>query len=317
MPALFLITIILISILLLYLVISFVVSYFFTKWMVEPYCDVQEDTLQHEFKKRNICFAEFESQFQHFIVTTNEGYHLKATYIPKQNNRFFSDGKERVVILVHGWSSHRYAMLSYAKIYLKLGFHVVLYDHRNHFESDKKVTTMGNKEADDLQCVIEEIIRRLGNNIIIGTHGESMGSATAMIHAGRYHSVDFLVEDCGYSSLKDLLKYQCKELRHFPVYPTIFFSNLFFKLKTGSFYKAVQPKVLLSTCDDIPMLFIHGDEDHFVPSYMVYQNYDGKNGFKMIHVYKHCHHATCHNQYPKQYDKDVEDFLKKAKIVDE
>ena len=96
-------------------------------------------------------------------------------------------------------------MLAYGKLYLNLGFHVVCYDHKNHGQSDKAKTTMGDKEADDLQKVIEFTRSLIGQNIIIGTQGESMGSATSMIHAGRYHSVDFVVEDCGYNNLYDLL----------------------------------------------------------------------------------------------------------------
>lgn len=311
--------IILLSLITLYLILDFIVAYFATKLMVEPYCAPLDESLEKELTRRNITHEEFNHffQFEHFTINSKYGYHIQASYIPKQKDVKFADGKERVVIFVHGWTCHRFSMLSYAKIYLQLGFHVFIYDHRYHYESDKKIITMGDKEADDLQSVLQEIIRRLGNHIVIGTHGESMGSATAMIHAGRYHSVDFVVEDCGYSSLKELMIYQCKELRHLPLFPTIFFANLVFKMKTGSFYKDIQPAKLLSTCDDIPMFFIHGAKDRFVPSYMVYQNYDAKNGFKRIKIYPDCKHASCQIQHPKEYEKDVQEFLKQARIIDE
>ena len=100
-------------------------------------------------------------------------------------------------------------MYLYAKAYLNLGFHVFMIDHRNHGESDKVYTTMGDKEADDLQTLIEYVYEKMGANIVLGTQGESMGAATVMINAGRYHSVDFVSEDCGYHSLKELLLYLC------------------------------------------------------------------------------------------------------------
>ena len=120
--------------------------------------------------------------------------------------------------------------------------------------------------------VYHSVIDRLGYSIIVGTHGESMGAATSMNHAGRYHSVDFTVEDCGYSSLYDLLKFLCVVVAHLPVFPTLLFTRMWFKLLTKSSYSKIDPCQAVSTCDDIPMLFIHGDDDKFVPPYMAYKN---------------------------------------------
>ena len=156
----------------------------------------------------------------------------------------------------------------------------------------------------------------MGRNIVLGTQGESMGAATSMIHAGRYHSISFVSEDCGYSSLKDLLQYQCKVLNHLPLYPTMWFGDLIFRLVAKTSYKSVEPQKGLSTCDDIPMYFAQGTNDTFVPSYMVYKCYDAKNGFKMINTYKDSAHAMSIIDYPEQYNKDLVNFLKQAKIID-
>ena len=303
---------------LLYCLFTLAAAIYVMKVMTKPYWRPVDKHIQDMIKDKRLKENELEEYYQpeNTKIDSKMGYKLQVSYIAKKKDVKFADGKERVVILVHGWTSFRYAMLVYGKIYLDQGFHVFCYDHRNHGESDKKVTTMGNKEADDLQTVVEYVYEKMGKNIVLGTHGESMGSATAMTHAGRYHSVDFMVEDCGYNSLRDLLKYQCKELNHLPLFPTMQFGDLIFRLVAHTSYKEVEPQKGLSTCDDIPMYFVQGTNDTFVPSYMVYKCYDAKNGFKMIDTYKDSAHACSIMDYPEEYRQNLNKFLLEAKVID-
>ena len=305
------------SILILYVIFSFVVAYYLTNMVIHPYCTPFQEALDREIKLNKFSLDEYEIYFhrEDFDIKSKYGYNLKAMYIPKQVDVNFKDNKERVVILSHGWTSNRFAMLSYAKIYLKLGFHIFVYDHRNHLHSDKRVTTMGDKEADDLQTVIEVVKQRLGANIVIGTHGESMGAATVMIHAGRYHSVDFVVEDCGYNTLKELLTYQCGVYKKIPTFPSMLFSEILFKILTKTSFKDVNCEFEVSTCDDIPICFMHGDNDDFVPTYMAYKLYDNKPGFKRIYLYKDSKHAYSQLDHKDKYEKDVILFLKESNII--
>jgi fermentation-respiration switch protein FrsA (DUF1100 family) len=282
----------------------------------DPYCLPSEEVLDKELNHHRFTLKEFKSyKFEDFEVTSRYGYKLKGSYIRKIKDVSFKDGKERVVILVHGWTSNRYSMLAYAKIFLNLGFHVFIYDHRNHHLSDKKATSMGEFEADDLQSVVDFAISLVGLNCVIGTLGESMGACCVLIHAGRYHSVDFVSEDCGYHDLKALLYYLCKYNKKLPTWPTLFFANLIMKIKTGTSFNLCSPVKMISSCDDIPMYFAHGDKDDFVPSYMVYKCYDAKPGFKMINIYENSIHARSVVNHKEQYYKDIKEFLEKANII--
>ena len=305
------------ALLLLFIVAELVISLYVTNLLIHPYCTPIDEAIERDINNKRYTKEDYEKsiKFEHFETTSKHGYVLKGSYIKKQVNVSFKDGKERAVVLSHGWTSNRYAMLVYAKMYLKLGFHVFIYDQRNHYESGKKPTSMGDFEADDLEQILHCVIDRLGYSIIVGTHGESMGAATCMIHAGRYHSIDFTVEDCGYSSLKDLLTYQCVS-RKLPLFPTLPLASMWFSLITKSSYERCNPYKDIKTCDDIPMYFVHGDSDEVVPSYMVYKNYDAKNGFKMMNVYDNTIHARSAVYHKEKYEKDLKVFLKKAKIID-
>ena len=313
----YIILIILSSLLLLLVSIDFVISYFLMKIMMEPYCAPLHEVLQNEYKLKKISIEEYENYYvtEEFTIQSRYGYNLKAFYIPKKKDIKFKDGKERVVILCHGWTARHETMYIYGKAYLEMGFHVFTYDHRNHGFSDKKTSTMGDKEADDLQTIIEFVYDKMGNNIILGTQGESMGSATVMINAGRYHSVDFVSEDCGYHDLKELLYHLCKYGKKLPTWPTLKFANLIFKLKAKSSFEICSPIQYIASCSEIPIYFTHGDNDDFVPSYMVYKCYDAKPGFKMINIYDCDNHAHDIVKYYDKYSSDLKKFLIKANII--
>lgn len=307
---------ILIFILITYIIFSFILAFYLTNMVTHPYSLPYDEAFQKELSLKKFTQNEFDTlKKEKIIIKSKYGYNLNSLLLYKCNDIKYQDNKERFVIMSHGWSSNKFAMLGYAFIYLKQGFNVILYDHRNHLESDKKITTMGDKEADDLETVIEYIKNRFTANIIIGTHGESMGATTVLLHAGRYHSVDFVIEDCGYNNLKELLTYQCGIYHKFPTFPTMIFSKLIFKMTTKSSFKKINCEFAVSTCDDIPILFIHGDSDNFVPKYMVYKLYDCKPGIKKIHLYDNCTHANSFLNHSKQYQKDVLDFLKQIKII--
>ena len=304
--------IILASLLLLFIILGFIIGYFVTNMFIHPYCRPENEVIETEVKWNRFTLQEFNSyKFEDFEIVSRYGYKLRCSYLLSEVN----SSKNNAIILVHGWTSNRYSMFAYAKMYVKLGFHVFIYDHRNHHQSDKNFTTMGHLEADDLESVVEYVKEKFNYDVTIGTHGESMGAATVMIHAGRYHSVSYVIEDCGYDSLKDLLAYQAKYIRHIPIFPAMMFTNFVFKKITGVYFNEVSPAKYLNTCDDIPMMFVHGDKDNFVPTYMVYKNYDSKNGYKKICLYKDCTHAQCITSNYKQYESDVIEFLKENKII--
>ena len=142
-----------------------------------------------------------------------------------------------------------------------------------------------------------------------------MGAATVMINAGRYHSVSFVVEDCGFDNFYELLVYLQKKERKYLNLTLMFFANIVFKVKTGKFLTDIAPIKYINTCDDIPMLFVHGLKDDFVPTYMAYRCYDFKNGNKKISLYEDCHHGECITNKFNDYKKDVTNFLKENNII--
>lgn len=58
-------------------------------------------------------------------------------------------------------------------------------------------------------------------------------------------------------------------------------------------------------------VFIHGDKDNFVPTYMVHKVYEAKPQPKELWIVPGADHATSYFYYPEEYTSRVEHFIKK------
>lgn len=251
-----------------------------------------------------------------FFVDSAFGYAIHGVVIPKKEGVAFEDGRERVAVIAHGYSYALFGSVKYAGIFHDLGFHCVLYDQRNHGKTGRKPTTMGHCEAQDLAVVVQWARERYGEDCVLGTHGESMGAATVMLHAPTDPRLAFVIEDCGYADLVEQLKYNVHNMFHIPKQPFVAAGSLLSKLRGGVFFRDVMPAKAVARCpESLPMLFVHGMEDHFVPTEMVYANYNAKRGERRIRTYEGSKHAKSYLDHPQEYADMVRDFLTDYHII--
>lgn len=251
-----------------------------------------------------------------FTIKSRYGYKLRCTLIPKNPQVRHEDGRTRVAVIVHGHGENRCSSMKYAKVFRDLGFETIVYDQRNHGASDKALTTMGRREADDLATVCAWARRRFGKSCLLGTHGESMGAATVMLHSAMDHGLAFVVEDCGYSSLKRQLAYGMRTRYHLPpallLYPCMGVAWL----RTGVRFSQVEPAEAVAKSGDTPMLFIHGDADTYVPFFMLDENYKAKRtGARRKVVFPGAAHAMSLLSDPERYAQEIKVFLQDNHIL--
>lgn len=256
-----------------------------------------------------------ECKLEEFYLSSQYGYRLHCALWPHKDGVSFPDGKARAAVIVHGYTYCLIGSLKYAAILHELGFDCVLYDHRNHGRSDKAPTTMGYYESRDLSTICDWTRERFGRDCVLGTHGESMGAATVMLHASQYPGLSFVIEDCGYSDLRAQLKHNVKRMYHLPYAPFVPLASLFSKLRGGVFFRDVVPVDSVAKCDTLPMLFIHGEKDDFVPYPMVRTVYSAKHGKKQIQTFSNAAHAESYGSDPQQYRECVVAFLRDADVI--
>jgi fermentation-respiration switch protein FrsA (DUF1100 family) len=142
-----------------------------------------------------------------------------------------------------------------------------------------------------------------------------MGAATVMMTSGEPlpEYVKCFVEDCGYSSVRNQFRKNLKDMS--PLLPTAILTSA--SIVAGKefgwrFEDADCMKQLSKST--LPMLFIHGDADDFVPFGHLQQNYNAKKkGYKEMYVCHGAVHANSYQKDPETYIFKVSNFLKTVK----
>ena len=295
----------------------FIISWKLSSLVVTPNTSNPDKCYIEEIERGKIDKEKYEHTYnrEDFTIKSQYGYNLSGSFIPRKPDIALKDNREKAVIIVHGYTFCHFGSVKYVDIFRDLGFNCVIYDHRNHGYSDKASTTMGFYEARDLKQICDWTRHRLGENTIIGTHGESMGAGTVMMNAPLDDKLSFIIEDCGYSSLPDQLAFNMKKFYHLPRFPFLYIASLLSKLRGGVFFHKVIPMNEIAKCEKIPMLFIHGGLDDFVPTYMVEDLFKAKNGYRRMKIFPKAYHAGSYWNNQTEYKNEIVEFLRETKVI--
>jgi len=124
--------------------------------------------------------------------------------------------------------------------------------------------------------------------------------------------ISFIIEDCGYSDLRELFTYKAGGYN----VPTVLrpvvvgYMSIVCRVRSGFFIGGVSPIKDIDKLT-IPILFIHGENDTFTPSKMAKDMYDKKLGAKALYIAPGAEHAESLNVDMAKYYKVIYDFLDK------
>ena len=148
-------------------------------------------------------------------------------------------------------------------------------------------------------------------------HGISMGAATTMmvsgeVEHGQYQQpfIKCFVEDCGYTSVWDEFRGELKAQFNLPAFPLLHTANWLCRQEYGWDFLEASALEQVKKCT-LPMLFIHGDADTFVPTWMVYPLYEAKPEPKELWIVPGATHAMSYKDYPQEYTEHVKKFVGK------
>lgn len=214
-------------------------------------------------------------------------------------------------ITVHGYTNNAEYMSPYAYKYYTLGYNLLMPDLRGHGKSEGNYIGMGWHDRLDILKWIEFILKEDKEAEIL-LHGVSMGAATVMMVSGEDlpPNVKVIIEDCGYTSAWSQFAYQLKSLFKLHSFPMLEVASLICKIKSGFFISKVSPIKQIKK-SITPTLFIHGDNDDFVPFFMLDELYNAFSGEKEKLVIHGAAHAKASYVNPQLYWTTIETFLKK------
>jgi len=236
---------------------------------------------------------------------------LKALYINADS------ANNRVAVLLHGYNDRAESMLHIAYLYQhELGYNVLLPNFYAHGDSEGDHIDMGWKDRHDMlrwMQVANEMFRGNTAATQMVVHGISMGGFTTMCISGEECPayVRCFVEDCGYTSVWDEFSSELHNQFGLPKFPLMHLTSALCNMRYGwKFGEASAVEQLKRST--LPMLFIHGDADTFVPFSMLDTLVDAKQkGYKEKYIAHGSEHARSYTDHPEEYTQRVKNFVNK------
>jgi fermentation-respiration switch protein FrsA (DUF1100 family) len=233
------------------------------------------------------------------VMPTGERHH--ALYV--------HHGSQKTAFIIHGWRDSAVKYLFLARLYEHVlgGYNVVLPDLHAHGLSEGDMIQMGWLDRKD---VLHWLTIFQTDTMVV--HGVSMGGATTMMLSAEEMPKGIkdlrFVDDCGYTSAWDEFASELKNQFGLPPFPLMYTTSLLCKMRYGwSFSEASAIDAVRQS--PYPMLFIHGDEDTFVPTEMVYRLYQAKPSNKKLWIAPGAEHASSYLTHPDEYTRQLCDFL--------
>lgn len=263
----------------------------------------EENALMKDLKEETDEWIK-ESRHNERVIKAFDGIDLFADiYMQKEKS-------EKWVVIVHGFGGNGRLMNYAGKVFFLCGYNVIIPDCRGHYKSGGSYIGMGWNDRLDIIRWCDEI-KKHSENPKICLYGVSMGGASVMMSSGEKlpYNVKCIIADCGYTSVYEIFKEQLKKL-HLPVFPLLNMVSMVCYIKNGfGFKKASAIEAVKKS--KIPMLFIHGKNDSFVPCEMVNRLYNAKKGKKEKLIIDGAGHGVSAFIEPIEYWNKVFLFLEK------
>lgn len=238
-------------------------------------------------------------------IMSYDGEQLVGHWIPVNRAK-------RVIIAVHGWRgswTQTFGMV--ADSFEQNDCSVLYIEQRATNQSGGKYIGFGLVERHDCQSWINWVVEWCGNEIPIYLCGVSMGATTVLMAAGFElpDNVRGIIADCGFTSPHAIWKHVANNNLHIAFNMRGVIADEIFRQKLQ--ISPDEYSTLQALADSrIPVLFVHGTEDHFVPVEMTYENYQACNAPKRLFVVPGADHGMSYYLEPQKYEQEMKLFWK-------
>lgn len=245
-------------------------------------------------------------------IRADDGLQLHGNFIPAEAGE-----EHRFAVCVHGYADASDSMGVYARAYRdRYGMHVLLPDLRGHGRSDGDYVGMGYDESRDLLRWIDWILERDPAAQIV-LHGISMGAATVLQTTGHDlpAQVRAAVSDAAYTSAEEVFEevYRKQKGAVVPAPVMLEAVRAVALVRAGYDIRKASPIEAVSR-SHTPTLFIHGQADDFVPSWMMPDLYRAASCPKSFLWIPEAGHVKSVVVDPEAYWARVERFLRAQEL---
>ena len=218
------------------------------------------------------------------------------------------------ILLFHGYRSSWVIDFSIVlPYYFSLGYNLLAVDERAHGESEGTYITFGVRERHDVATWAAYAAMHFGpeHPLILG--GLSMGAATVLMASDLElpPSVRGIIADCGFSSPYEIMKSVfCAHCKWLPAGPLLALTDVFTRLFAGFSLKGASTLEAVAKTK-LPILFVHGTGDTFVPCAMTQAAYDACTAPKQLVLVPDAGHGCSYLVDRPRVQSELQAFLSK------
>lgn len=199
------------------------------------------------------------------------GKTVKGWFLPPAGPASGHSPPHPVIVVAHGWNSNRSRVLRYAHPLHEDGYAILMYDARNHGDSDAHRTPYGWQFRDDLLSAIAWLQARPDiDPARIGVIGHSLGAYGAVLSLERGAPIAALVTDSMPVRFKAMVGAELRR-RRWPQFPLAQLLPLALQWQSGftaATMRQADPAAILRSNAErrgTPVMLVHSRKDAFVP----------------------------------------------------
>lgn len=220
------------------------------------------------------------------------------------------ENPKRVIIAMHGWRSswsQDFGMIS--EFWAKSNCSVLYAEQRGQGESGGEYMGFGLLERYDCLEWAKWAAKRTDSKLPIYLGGVSMGATTVLMTAGLAlpEEVKGIVADCGFTSPRDIWRHVARRNLHIPYGIYNAAANDMCKKRINFESDEYSTLDAMKDCK-VPVLFVHGTDDHFVPIEMTYENFKACRAPKHLLVVPGAEHGLSYFINKDRYEQAFKDF---------
>jgi uncharacterized protein len=213
-----------------------------------------------------------------------------------------------LVILFHGYSAEKTALIPEAKAFLDLGASVLLVDFRGSGGSSESYTTIGVREADDVAAVVRYAQQHLGHSSVT-LFGQSMG-AVAILRAVDQCGIspDAVIVEAVFDTMLNTVRNRFNALR-VPSFPSAQLLVLWGGRQWG-FNGFGHNPVNYARAVRCPALFMHGTDDPRATLAEGRRVFDAFHGSKEFKTFDRTGHESYISTHAMEWRTTVAEFMR-------
>lgn len=253
-----------------------------------------------------------ELPFESADIISFDGLRLHADFLRGE------PGTKVTMIFCHGYKSE--AAFDFAAMYdfyRSLGYNLVYLNMRAHGKSEGKYIGFGALDRFDVQMWTKKIAELFPDTSIF-LHGMSTGAASILQSADLEldPAVCGIIADCGFSSTNEVFRNLVGGLYHLPATPFVDIFEAVNRMTAGYGFSDAD-SVRSMEKSRLPLAYICGDCDRYVPLDMAMRIYNACAQDKVLLIAKGAGHAASFMTENEKYRNLITEFINTHRKEDE